>query len=89
MHPTAMRPLIWGIVLLVVGALLVAFGLEIHTWLAGTVGSPATDVVLRLVSTASYALTPLGAALVGAAVVITALAPRVRQPADATWPSAE
>lgn len=78
MDAAARNSLIWGIVLLALGALVSAFGSDIHLELAGSLGLQSAGFVLRMISTLAYVATPLGAALVGAAVVIRALSPARR-----------
>lgn len=79
MHAAARKSLIWGVVLLALGALVSAFGADIHLELAGSLGLQSAGFVLRVLSTLAYVATPLGAALVGAAIVIGVLSP-ARQP---------
>lgn len=78
MHPTARRCVIWAVVLLVAGAVLHTTIPDLYAALVDAagpnaeIGMRAVDVVLTLVR---WALFPMGAALVGAAVVVQALAP--------------
>jgi hypothetical protein len=78
-HPTARKCVQWAVASAVGGAVLLVFGPQILVGLAELAGANAeiglavVDVVLTLVSALLF---PLAAALVGAAVVIQALAPR-------------
>lgn len=78
MHPTARRCVQWAVGLLVVGAVLVAYGPDLYGAVVGVAGANAEvglgvlHVVLTLVRSVAF---PLGAALIGAAIVIQVLAP--------------
>ncbi len=78
MHPVAKRCVQWSIGLIVSGALLIVFVPRIFAAIAVQLGETAesavtlTDVVLTLVRWTSI---PVGASLIGAAVVIATLAP--------------
>jgi hypothetical protein len=86
-HPTARKCVQWAVVSAVVGAVLLVHGAEMLVALAELAGANAetglavVTVVLTLVSSLVF---PMAAALVGAAVVVQALAPRGghRGPAD-------
>ena len=80
MHPTARKCVRWATGLFVVGAVLIVFGPHLFAAIAGRVPNEgavlgAVDVTVTLVR---WTLMPLGASLVGAAVVIQTLAPRTR-----------
>lgn len=86
MHPTARRTLLWGIVLLVGGSIVTAYGTDLYLWLAGVAGANADaglHAVSLVINVLRGALLPLGGALVAAAVVINTLAP-LREPAAAS-----
>lgn len=79
MHPTAKRCVASGVVLLVVGALVIAFGPDVYAAIARAAGYNADiglktfDLALTLIRSSFM---PLGSVLIGAAVVIQALSPR-------------
>lgn len=76
MHPTAVRCIWWAVVLFVVGAIFVVVGPRAFVAAADAIGPgggavlDALDVVLTIVR---WTTMPLGAALVGSAVVIQTL----------------
>ena len=78
MHATAKKCVQWSIALFLVGALLIVFGPQIFKQISDLAGANAAvgldlvDVTLTLVRSTSM---PVGAALIGAAVVIQVLAP--------------
>ncbi len=80
MHPTARKCVQWAVVSAAVGGVLLVYGPQILVGLAELAGANAeiglavASVVLTIVSALLF---PLAAALVGAAVVVQALAPRV------------
>jgi len=77
-HATAKKCVQWSIALFLVGALLMVFGPRIFVQLSDLAGANAAvgldlaDVTLTLVRLTTM---PVGAALIGAAVVIQVLAP--------------
>ncbi|MEE6273795.1 hypothetical protein [Georgenia wangjunii] len=78
MHPAAKKWATIGVSMLVVGGLLLAFGPDVYYWAANVAGAnaePGLWVLSVLLNVTREAFMPLGAALVGAAVVIQALAP--------------
>ena len=78
-QPTARTCLRWAVGLLVAGALLLVYGTQVYVAAAGLAGANAevdlglVNIVLTLVRSTTF---PVAAALIGAAVVIQALAPR-------------
>ncbi len=85
MHPVAVTCVKWAVGLFVVGALAMAFGTEVFFRIADYAGANAEagvrlmDLLITLVR---WTTMPLGASLVGAAVVIQTLAPHVREVED-------
>lgn len=73
MHPTAKRCIEWAVVLLILGAILLVYGTDAYvglTKLAGAnadVGLDAVNIILTLVRSALF---PMGAVLIGVAIVI-------------------
>lgn len=80
MHPVAKKCLIAGIVTLVVASGVLAFGAELMFGLLAPGPDGSMDVGIRIVQLviglAQGGLAPLGAVLVGAAIVVQTLAPR-------------
>lgn len=78
MESTAKKCIKWGVVLIVVGGFVLVLLPQLSGLLAETagptaaIGFGAVDIVLTLVR---WALIPMGTTLIGAAVVIRALAP--------------
>ena len=72
----AKKSLIAGIAVLLAGAVVVAYGTDTYVWFAGLPGAtaePGLHVVSLVLNILRLTLMPLGAALVGAAVVIQSL----------------
>lgn len=81
MDPTARRCVGWAVACLVIGSLVVAIFPPVLMWLATSAGQPGQvllTVVEPVVAILRWSLFPLGAALIGAAVVIQWLATRLR-----------
>lgn len=77
MVPSAKKSLIAGIIVLVAGAIVVAYGTDAYVWLTGVAGAnaePGLHAVSLVLNILRLTLMPVGAALVGAAVVIQAVA---------------
>jgi hypothetical protein len=78
MHPTAKRCVQWAAAAVVAGAIVLAYGPNMYVALADGAGANAdvglglVQIVLTLVRELMF---PLGAALIGAAIVIQTLAP--------------
>lgn len=78
MHPTAKKCLQWAVVLFIVGVVVLVYGTDVYVRLAEVAGANAdaglhvVDILLTLVRSTAF---PLGAALIGAAIVIQTLAP--------------
>jgi len=71
--PPAKRSLTAGIVILLAGAIVVAYGTDAYLWLtnlAGASAEPGLHAVSLVLNILRLTLMPLGAAFVGAAVVI-------------------
>lgn len=79
MNDTAKKLLGYGAAAVIIGTLLSGYGASVFIWLSNLAGSNA-EVGLETVSLAITllrgVLVPVGAALIGAAVVINALAPQ-------------
>lgn len=79
MHPTARRCIGWAVALITAGAVLLVFVPQIYVAIANLAGANAeagvalVDVVLTIVR---WTMIPVGASLIGAAVVIQTLAPQ-------------
>lgn len=85
MHPVAVKCIRWAVGLFVVGALTSTYGSDILYRLseyAGINASAGLSVVSIVVILMQWTLMPLGASLVGAAVVIQTLAPHVSHAYD-------
>lgn len=82
MESTAKKCIKWGVVLIVVGGFVLVLLPQLFGLLAETagptaaIGFGAVDIVLTLVR---WALIPMGTTLIGAAVVIRALAPSLER----------
>lgn len=90
MHQTAKRCVQWAVGLWVLGAVVLIYGAQAYVWLADEVGSDAQaglDAVDIVLTIARSALFPLGAVLIGAAVVIQTLAPGLRAPSSGLQPA--
>ena len=73
MIPPAKKSLTAGIVVLLAGAIVVAYGTDAYLWLsdlAGATAEPGLHAVSLVLNILRLTLMPLGAAFVGAAVVI-------------------
>jgi len=71
--PPAKKSLTAGIVVLLAGAIVVAYGTDAYLWLsdlAGATAEPGLHAVSLVLNILRLTLMPLGAAFVGAAVVI-------------------
>ena len=85
MHPTAKRCVQWAVVLLVLGAVVLIYGTQAYVGLADVaganaqVGLDAINIILTMVRSAIF---PMGAVLIGAAVVIQTLAGSTARGAD-------
>jgi hypothetical protein len=78
MHPVAVKCIKWAVGLLLLGSLSTAFGSELFVRIADYAGAnaaPGVWTVDVILTTVRWVTLPLGASLVGAAVVIQALAP--------------
>lgn len=78
MHPTSKSCLRWAVALVVVGVVLVVYGTDLYLGLAELAGANADvglDAVNLLLTLLRSTVFPMGAVLVGAAIVIQALAP--------------
>jgi hypothetical protein len=79
MHPTAKRCVQWAVAVTIAGAVLMTYGPTMFAAVARVAGANAEaglgvlGIALTLVSSTAF---PMGAALVGAAIVIQALAGR-------------
>ena len=79
MNDASKKSLVWGISLLVTGALLMVWGTDLVVLVSGGLNGTAAlgfhiaDFALTLVRNVAF---PLGSALIAAAVVIEALRPR-------------
>lgn len=74
----ASRSLTWGIILVSVGALFALMGAGLQAWFPALIGGPAAAIVhllLTITGIGTPLFVPLGAVLIGAAIVIRALAP--------------
>jgi len=80
MHPVAVKCIKWAVGLFIFGGLTAAYGGNFLVWLSEYTGATAIigfsfmNVVIGILR---WTLMPLGASLVGAAVVIQTLAPHV------------
>lgn len=86
MIPSAKKSLTAGIIILLAGAIVVAYGTDVYVWLTGVAGAnaePGLHAVSLVLNILRLTLLPVGAALVGAAVVIQSIATLLtaRQPA--------
>lgn len=82
MHPVSKKCIRWAVALLIVGAVLMVL-VPLLGAFAGSLGSnPASAVVSVLLSLLQTTAIPVGASLLGAAIVIQVLAP-ARQTAAA------
>lgn len=85
MHPTAQKCILWSVGLFVVGAVLMIYLSDIYLAITKAAGANADagievlNIVLQLLRSI---VMPIGAALVGAAVVIQTLAGGTRRPAE-------
>jgi hypothetical protein len=80
MHPVAVTCIRWAVGLLILGSLATAFGQELFVRIADYAGAnaaPGVWTVNVIITTLRWVTLPLGASLVGAAVVIQTLAPHV------------
>jgi len=78
MHPTAKKCVQWAVGLFVVGAAFIVWGPDLFSAIANAAGPnarPVTDLVDVLVTLVRWTLMPVGASLIGAAVVIQVLWP--------------
>ncbi|HZL02833.1 MAG TPA: hypothetical protein VFC48_06880 [Cellulomonas sp.] len=85
MHPTAKKCVQWSVALLVLGAALVVFVPRIFVRifdLAGANAALGVDIVDVTLTLVRWTTIPVGASLIGAAVVIQALAPREDRSVD-------
>ena len=77
MHPIAKRCVQWAIGLLVLGAVVLIYGAQAYSWLSDVAGAnadtglDAVNIILTIVRSTTF---PLGAVLIGAAIVVHALA---------------
>jgi len=82
MHPVAVKCIKWAVGLFIFGGLMSAYGFNFLVWLSEYTGATAiagftfVNVVFGILQ---WTLMPLGASLVGAAVVIQTLAPHMRE----------
>ena len=77
MHPVAKKCVIYGVLLLVVGAVLVIYIPDVYNAIVNTAGNnaqPGLDFINIVLQVIRSSFTPVGAALIGAAVVIQTLA---------------
>lgn len=84
--PPAKKSLVAGIVVLLGGAIVVAYGTDAYLWLTDVSGATAETglhAISLVLNILRLTLMPLGAALVGAAVVIQSVATllTVKEPA--------
>ena len=93
MHPTAKSCITWAVGLFVVGTILVVWLPDLYMAVANRAGVTAQiglDVLITVLDLVQRVAFPLGAALVGAAVVVQTLAPSPSQarvdaePSDST-----
>ena len=85
MHPTAKQCVQWAVALLIAGAVALVYGPDLYAGLADRAGANAAaglDVVNILLTLVRSTAFPMGAVLIGAAVVIQTLAPRDRSDDD-------
>ncbi|NYI40817.1 hypothetical protein [Demequina lutea] len=85
MHPVAVKCIRWAVGLFVLGALTSTYGSDVYYRLseyAGINASAGLTVISVVVTLMQWTLMPLGASLVGAAVVIQTLAPHLREVED-------
>lgn len=85
MHPTARRCVQWAIGLFLVGATTEVFAARLISAIGPALGSSLNEVATAVAFTitlARWTTMPVGASLVGAAVVINTLAPRNRREAE-------
>jgi multisubunit Na+/H+ antiporter MnhG subunit len=76
LHPVAKKCVAYGVLLLVVGAVLIIYIPDLYNAIANTAGSNAQaglDVVNVVLQVIRSGFMPVGAALIGAAVVIQTL----------------
>lgn len=79
MHSTAKKCVEWAVALFIAGALLLVYGTDLYAGLADVAGANAQaglDVVNILLTLIRSTAFPLGAVLIGAAIVIRTLSPR-------------
>jgi len=75
--PSAKKSLTAGVIILLAGAIVVAYGTDFYVWLTGLAGAtaePGLHAVSLVLNILRLTLLPVGAALVGAAVVIQSVA---------------
>ncbi len=85
MHPVAVKCIKWAVGLFVLGALTSVYGSDVLYRLSNYAGVNANagfSVIRVVISLMQWTLMPLGASLVGAAVVIQTLAPYLGWVAD-------
>ena len=76
MHPVAKKCVVYGVLLLVIGAVLIIYIPDVYNAIANAAGSNAQaglDVVNIVLQMIRSGIMPVGAALIGAAVVIQTL----------------
>ena len=79
MHSTAKKCVQWAVALFISGAILLVYGTDLYVGLAHVAGANAeaglgvVNILLTLIRSTAF---PLGAVLIGAAIVIQTLAPR-------------
>ncbi len=81
MHSTAKKCVQWAVALLISGAVVLVYGTDLYVGLADLAGANAAaglDVVNILLTLVRSTAFPMGAVLIGAAIVIQTLAPRDR-----------
>ncbi len=85
MHPVAVKCIKWAVGLFLVGVLTSIYGPDMLYRLstyAGVNASPGLAVMSVVIGLMRWTLMPLGASLVGAAVVIQTLSPHMREVDD-------
>jgi multisubunit Na+/H+ antiporter MnhG subunit len=76
LHPVAKKCVIYGVLLLVVGAVLLIYIPDVYNAIVNAAGSnaqPGLDFINILLQVIRSSFMPVGAALIGAAVVIQTL----------------
>ena len=79
MHSTAKKCVQWAVALFISGVILLVYGTDLYVGLAQVAGANAeaglgvVNTLLTLIRSTAF---PLGAVLIGAAIVIQTLAPR-------------